>query len=323
MGQEEQYKKPAAIEGEVVSATQADEEEFDESDEFGEEAYDEDEEDFDAEFEDDDDEYDYDEEFDDDEELDEEYNEEEIDYQQQARNLADALNNSGLMAQVAAFMGGGTAIPGETAFMRGRGMQGMGDLEAAAEAYLDAIEQNPEHFRAYVALGQVLLAMDKPDDAIPFLEKAQDLNPDDAGSYLYLGYAYYARQEFDRCVEYFGRVTELEPTHHLAFNNLGYAQFLTGDLEGAARTFIRSGDIGSDRAYYNLGMVYLLQEKEEAAWQAYQDAADLDPHGSQIEDHLEDLESARLRYPQAVSKLDEVEQRLRDQAEELGVELPD
>jgi superkiller protein 3 len=310
MSEEEKKKaaslQPQVVHGEVISS--------DDDEDFEEEAFD------DEELEDDD-EFDEAEDYEDDDDDEyEEDEEDEEDYAQRAQALASALGSSGLLSQMSALLGGG-AIPGDTSFLRGRAMQASGDLEAAAEGYLDAIDENPEHLKSYVALGQVLLAMDKPDEAITFLEKASEIDPNDAGSYLYLGYCYYGKEDYARCVDYFGKVVELEPNHTLAYNNLGFAYYLTGDMEASAKTFVKAGDVGSERAYYNLGMVRLVQGKEKEAWQAYEDAFELDPRGTQIEEHLEDLQAAKERYPEAQVLLVESEKRLLTRAEDLDLVL--
>jgi tetratricopeptide (TPR) repeat protein len=311
MSQEEKKKadslQPQVVHGEVIPSDEEEEyeEEFEDEDLDDEEEFDEAE--------------DY--EDDDDDEYDEDDEEEAVDYAQQAQALASALGSSGLLSQMSALLGGGGAIPGDASFLRGRAMQASGDLEAAAEGYLDAIDENPEHLKAYIALGQVLLAIDKPDEAITFLEKASELDPNDAGSYLYLGYCYYTKEEYARCVEYFAQVVELEPNHTLAYNNLGFAYYLTGDMDASAKTFIKAGDVGSERAYYNLGMVRLVQGKEKEGWQAYEDAFELDPRGTQIEEHLDDLQAAKERHPEVLALLEESERRLLERADDLGLVL--
>ncbi len=223
--------------------------------------------------------------------------------------LAQQLASSPLFAQVQAMLGGGNV---EVRMSSARLQQVSGDLEGAAEIYLDIIEEDPEYQKAYIALGQVLLALDKPQEAEVFLSKAIELQPEDSEAYLYMGYAYYAQQNFEKCIEYFGQAVEFDPDSHVAINNLGYAQYLTGRLDEAEKTFIRGGDVGSNRAYYNLGLVRVLQGKEEKAWEAYQDAADLDPRATQVEDHLADLEQAKQRFPDKVALLDEAIKRLND-----------
>jgi tetratricopeptide (TPR) repeat protein len=269
-----------------------DEAEFEEEDEF-----DEDEED---EFDDD--------EFDEDEEEDELEDEEEGGQFSQDQ-LINQLTSNPLFAQVQQLLTG-TMVGPEKVFTQARMLQATGDLEGAAQLYLDVIEEDPDHFKAHVALGQVLLAMDKPQEAETFLQKAISLDPEDASSYLYLGYAHYAQERFEDCVEDFKKAVALDKSNALALNNLGFVQYLTGRLDEAADTFTLAGDFGSDRAYYNLGLVRLLQGRESEGWSAYLEAFDLDPHGRQIEDHLTDVQKALAAHPDKALLLDDAITRL-------------
>jgi len=228
--------------------------------------------------------------------------------------LAQQLASSPLFAQVQALLGGGGSL--EAKMSMAQLQQASGNLEEAAEAYLDIVEENPDYAKAYVALGQTLLAMDQPDKAETYLGKATELEPENAAAYLYLGYAHYARQDFEKCIEDFKQAVVLDPDSHISLNNLGYTQYLTGRLGEAEKTFVKAGDVGSNRAYYNLGLVRLLEGQEDKAWEAYQDAIDLDPQGSQIEDHLADLEQAKTRYPAQVALLNQAIERLNEQYED-------
>jgi tetratricopeptide (TPR) repeat protein len=270
-----------------------DEAEFEEEDEF-----DEDEED---EFDDD--------EFDEEEDEDELEDEEEEDGQFPQDQLINQLTSNPLFAQVQQLLTG-TMVGPEKVFTQARMLQATGDLEGAAQLYLDVIEEDPDHFKAHVALGQVLLAMDKPQEAETFLQKAISLDPEDASSYLYLGYAHYAQERFEDCVEDFKKAVALDKSNALALNNLGFVQYLTGRLDEAADTFTLAGDFGSDRAYYNLGLVRLLQGRESEGWSAYLEAFDLDPHGRQIEDHLTDVQKALAAHPDKALLLDDAITRL-------------
>ncbi len=277
--------------------------EDDDLDDDEEDDFDEDLEDEDEDFDDDEEDDDFDDEDEDDDDLDdEEEPEDEVDddgaslSQANVYDQLNALTSSPLFAQVSQLLGGKQS-PVDQSFTRARMLQAGGDLEGSAQIYLDVIEENPEYFKAYEALGQVLLAMDKPQEAETFLIKATELNPADPNGYLYLGYAYYAQEQYTKCVENFAKTVELDPQNHLAANNLGYAHYLNGDLEAASDSFTLAGDWGSDRAYYNLGMVRLLQDKPKESALAYQDAADLDPSGKQIEDHLDDLVTALEKHP--------------------------
>ena len=262
--------------------------------------YDDDEDDDDDE--DEDGEYDDDEDDDDDEEYEDDADEDDDVSQFNQADLYAQLTSNPLFAQVSQMLGG-LGSQTDQMFTQARMLQAAGDLEGAAQLYLDVIEQHPDHFKAHEALGQVLLAMDKPQEAEVFLRKAIELDPNDPSGYLYLGYAHYAQEQYNLCVDDFKRSVELDQQNPLAANNLGYAYYLTNQLDEAAATFTQAGDWGSDRAYYNLGMIRLLQGQDKEATQAYQDAADLDPHGKQIEDHLDDLTVAAEKHPDCAAAL--------------------
>ncbi|MEI6044442.1 MAG: tetratricopeptide repeat protein, partial [Chloroflexota bacterium] len=91
--------------------------------------------------------------------------------------LAQQLTSSPLFAQVQAMLGGGGGV--EARMSAARIQQATGDLEGAAETYLDIIEEDPTHQKAHVALGQVLMMMDRVQEAEIFLGKAVDLEPED------------------------------------------------------------------------------------------------------------------------------------------------
>jgi tetratricopeptide (TPR) repeat protein len=257
-----------------------------------------------------------DDEFEDDESEDDAYDddkdeeEEEVEPGQFSQDqLYNSLTSNPLFAQVQQLLTGSMTGPEKT-FTQARMLQATNDLEGAAQLYLDVIEEAPEHFKAHVALGQVLMAMDKPQEAETFLRKAVILDPEDPSGFLYLGYAHYAQEQFEECVKDFAKAVELDKSNPLALNNLGFVQYLTGQLDDAAATFTLAGDFGSDRAYYNLGLVRLLQGRESEGWSAYLEAFDLDPNGRQIEDHLVDVQKALLAHPDKAPVLDDAITRL-------------
>ena len=274
-----------------------DDEDYEDEDE--EDDLDDEDEDYEDEDEDDED-YESDEDYDEDEEGSRGFSQEEL-YSQ--------LTSNPLFAQVQQMLAGSMSGP-DKIFTQARMMQATGDLEGAAQLYLDVIEEDPHHYKAYSALGQVLLAMDKPDEAETFLKKAIEIEPEDASGYLYMGYAHYAQERYEDCIDDFKKAVELDKGNALALNNLGFVQYLTGRLDEAAATFTTAGDFGSDRAYYNLGLVRLVQGREEEGWSAYLEAFDLDPHGRQIEDHLADVQKAMVKYPDKAPLLDDAITRL-------------
>ncbi len=263
----------------------------------------------DDEFEDEDDE-----EYEDDEEADES--------QFSQEQLFNQLTSNPLFAQVQQMLNNTLSGPDRT-MAEARIMQAGGDLEGAAQLYLDVIQEAPDYVKAYIQLGQVLMAMDKPAEAEPFLQKATELDPEDTAAFLYLGYSHYGQEQYEKAIDDFKKAVALDKGNPLALNNLGFVQYLTGQLDDAAATFTLAGDFGSDRAYYNLGLVRLIQGKESEGWSAYLEAFDLDPNGRQIEDHLKDVQNAIVKYPDKAPLLDDAVTRLYSRYGDAGDDYED
>jgi len=71
-------------------------------------------------------------------------------------------------------------------FNLGLGLEGIKDLSGAAEAYAGSIRVDPRFTLGYSALGNTLIALDRPDEALVVLEKGRTAVP--GSNYLYLIY---------------------------------------------------------------------------------------------------------------------------------------
>jgi tetratricopeptide (TPR) repeat protein len=67
-----------------------------------------------------------------------------------------------------------------------------GQLDKAQEFFSQALKYYPDFEEAQLGLGGVLIAQEKPDQALPHLQKAAALDPDDEVSYYRLSQAYKA-----------------------------------------------------------------------------------------------------------------------------------
>jgi tetratricopeptide (TPR) repeat protein len=335
--EEDHYGAAGLIDTDDEDDFEGDEDELVDEDEFEDEDENEDEDDLEVagvlegdEFEDEDDEdgLEDDDEFEDEDDEEYEAGEYEEDDEDAAQNqfsqeqLFSQLTSNPLFAQVQQMLNNQLSGPDRT-MTQARMLQATGNLEGAAQLYLDVIQEVPDHVKAYIQLGQVLMAMDKPAEAEPFLQKATELDPEDAAAFLYLGYSHYGQEQFETAIDDFKKAAALDKGNPLALNNLGFVQYLTGKLDEAADTFTRAGDFGSDRAYYNLGLVRLIQGKESEGWSAYLEAFDLDPNGRQIEDHLKDVQKAMLKYPDKAPLLDDAVTRLYSRYGDAGDDFED
>jgi tetratricopeptide (TPR) repeat protein len=99
----------------------------------------------------------------------------------------------------------------------------MGDLAAARERYLQAIEYDPQHVEAYLNLGCVLAELNAPDLAIAALQGALRLHADYADAHLHLAQLFDQQQrsvEAEWHWQQFARCSQADPWRELAEQRL-------------------------------------------------------------------------------------------------------
>ncbi|MDA8219785.1 MAG: glycosyltransferase [Dehalococcoidales bacterium] len=144
-----------------------------------------------------------------------------------------------------------------------------GDLEVAAREFARLTEQHPELAAAHTALGSTLMALERPQEAVPHLRRAAELAPNAAALH----------------------------------NQLGVALFQSGDAKGAETAFTRAreadpADIG---AVLNLVHLHRTEDRYVEATELIKDALRIDPNNADIlasfatlSLELGDLEGAEL-----------------------------
>lgn len=176
-------------------------------------------------------------------------------------------------------------------YMLGLSSWRAGDLETAEQALVRAVELDGSSVRARTNLARVLLAQQRPEQAVPHLEEALvsdpgsheawrvlgnarsqlghvadaidayrealALNRDDAWTMNNYGLLLIQQSRFDEAVPPLARAVELMPGSALFQNNLGVALERTGELELAAQAYEAAveADPGHDRARASLDRV--------------------------------------------------------------------
>jgi Flp pilus assembly protein TadD len=80
-------------------------------------------------------------------------------------------------------------------------------------------------------VGEILLDLDRPEEATAYLRKLSRRFPKETGVLLLLGAACLAANALGEAAEAFGKVIQIEPGHVEANYSLGFVQLLQGDLE--------------------------------------------------------------------------------------------
>jgi Tfp pilus assembly protein PilF len=145
----------------------------------------------------------------------------------------------------------------------------------------EAININPSNAIYRDTLGVVLLELGRPDMALEHFKKAIELNPMYADAHFHMGTALAESRRWDEAVVSYRKALEL-PTLTIpetANQNLGLALYHLKKYREAEQTlrFAISLDPKMQTAYYNLGLVFIAENRRDEAKAAFRQARRLGP----------------------------------------------
>ena len=143
----------------------------------------------------------------------------------------------------------------------------------------DVVKKSGKKARAFNNLGDSYLHLGQYAEALPYLQKANDLDPDYAPAYYNRGYAWANLGDPKNAKEFYLRAIEKGSHFGLTYNNLGILLVKEGDLKGALEKFQTATKEAPDNfaAYDNLGLIYDYMQDPERAGQNYQKAIRINP----------------------------------------------
>jgi tetratricopeptide (TPR) repeat protein len=132
----------------------------------------------------------------------------------------------------------------------------LGESAAAIPEFRTALQEEPRLFVPNLFLGLDLLQVDKPREAIPYLDRAHELNPHDANVVLGLGGAYTKLGNLLKARACYAEAVQLNPGNPRAWLGLG-STYLNLEDEGVERM----GKAHLSSAYFQaLGAKSYLEE---------------------------------------------------------------
>ena len=145
----------------------------------------------------------------------------------------------------------------------------------------EAINLNPSSATYRDTLGVVLLELGRPDMALEHFKKAVELNPMYADAHFHMGTALAESRRWEEAVVSYRKALEL-PTLTIpetANQNLGLALYHLKQYREAEQTlrFAISLDPKMQTAYYNLGLVFIAENRKDEAKAAFRQARQLGP----------------------------------------------
>ncbi len=130
-----------------------------------------------------------------------------------------------------------------THFVLGVLRRSQGRLEEAAEALRAAVTLDRNYARAYLQLGQTLMFMGRPEEAIPLVERSQRLNPRDPNMAVHLhvlGYAHLLLGQAEESVGFYERARASNPRLYYVHLYLAAALGLADRVEEAKQSLAES-----------------------------------------------------------------------------------
>ena len=165
---------------------------------------------------------------------------------------------------------------------------GAGDYTAALKHAVRTTERFPEWWRGHAQAGALLLALDKPVDALPYLSRARRLNPVDVNTLNNLGAAYRTIGKTKEALSVFQDVAALAPDDDSIKSNLAgalAAQNRHGEAVPILRGMIEAGN-HSEAVYNQLGKSLWKSGDLEGGIDWFQRALEINPRFPDALGHL-------------------------------------
>jgi predicted Zn-dependent protease len=134
-----------------------------------------------------------------------------------------------------------------------------GDLGQALDHYRAALAERPADAELLGNVGQILVAMNRSADAVPFLEQAVAAEPFSIVARFDLAVAYGRSGKLSEAVEQYEALVRSGDADIRVYHNLGLALRQTGRNTDAAAAFERATALAPDRAPGWLGLALSLE----------------------------------------------------------------
>ena len=174
-----------------------------------------------------------------------------------------------------------------------------GELDAAVDAFEQAVALAPEHIDAQLALAAHYYRLGFLEDAIHHCQAVLTLEPDPT-AYFYLGQSLINRGDYDAAIDALQQCLALDPTHALAHHELAYVYYRREDYDVAITEFHRAAQYEpSWETYFFLGECYRRTERLTEAQTVLQKALTIAETWGQIELTRAQMESIdrRMEFP--------------------------
>ena len=188
-----------------------------------------------------------------------------------------------------------------------RAMLANRQYQPALEAANGILVNKPGDPEASFFMGEALLGLNRPHEALPYYETAATADAYRAEALQGSGIALYRTGRGDEAVGRLSEATTLDPSLWRAFNTLGAIydhQFAWAQAETAFKSALATQP-NSAMLHNNLAMSYMLQHRYEEAVPEFKQAMRLDPSLTQAQTNLRMAYAFQGRYLEALAGVPE------------------
>ena len=171
----------------------------------------------------------------------------------------------------------------EARFLQAVAHEKLGLLEYALQDYRQAFELDESNFSAVLGASEVLVAMDRPDDALAYLSRHLDLADNDPAAYELAGRLAMMQGQYDAAADHYRRACDADMDNLDYLKALGLAQVYAGRHTQAARTLqavIQQDEDVPTWVYATLGDSYVELGKPARATEYYEKLCELAPESA-------------------------------------------
>jgi arylsulfatase A-like enzyme/Flp pilus assembly protein TadD len=167
-------------------------------------------------------------------------------------------------------------------FVLGETALGQQQWDEAAAELRKCLELNPHFDQAMLGLGRALIFLGKTDEARQWSKNAIQYNPENYRAWYQLGFID-ARTDKKQAIADYEKAVSIQPSFAPLRRDLGLLQFQEGNYSEAAKHLSRATELGLKDAnlYNSLGISYSRTGHLRAAVASYKQALKLDPNLAQ------------------------------------------
>lgn len=224
-----------------------------------------------------------------------------------------------LAAVVAALLLPACSDPVQPVIARGNVLRNQGELEAAVEAYREAVEMAPSRAEAHERLGETLFDLGRLDEARDAWTRAAEIAPRSPDGHMGLAKIAAAGGDRAAAIRHLSDVLAHNDRNLYALMSRGNLHLQAGDVAAAVEDYARA--VAMERhntsALYGYGSALLAADDPENARTAFERLERVDPNSPLGAYGLARLAMAETRPDDALPLLEEALRRARA----LGVAL--